>query len=949
MILFLLHSLFIVQRMYADNIVGYDLISDNNSTIGLASNHPGGLFSTSSLLTPPIYESDQAFSSGWDVGEQYWTISPFNTTGLISISVSAFMSSEDDGPRDFILQYKLSGGTWTGAGAITVSGTNANKNIVLPDECANVNNLSIRWITGSNTAVNGSATTNTGRSFINSISILGNQPIIPTTNSSNITFVSMTDSTITVDATPGNGDHRIVYIVSNTTGSVAPTFPVPTDDDTFIANSDYKTGNPTGYQVVYNGTGTKVTVKVPNPSNQYWVRYYDYILNVSMPRYTVKIDTNNPNLCALPTIVSNDAILIRLTTATIGGTILASPSSVTSRGTLFRITNSLGTSTTQGRLTENGGPFMGSFTRNLSSLTRGSRYYFKAFARNSSGTAFSNELYFENIPIFSGSGAWETPELWNVQQVPGSGTTFGSLLDKPVVNGNSTLNTSTACTALTINASNTLNISPGAFMNATTLNNNGGTAGLVIKASSSAANGSLKWINGTPQGTVEMYSKASWNLSDPSVNNRHKWQYFGIPVSTLTPSPTLDGSRVRLWDEAGTSIENHWNSLSNASTLVPFIGYEITQSTSKTYTFKGNLVNSNFSQTNLPYTSGALYPGQYIFANPYTAAINIASLAGKFGSNMEESVYLYNTGSFDDWYNTTNTGETIANTGTGAGQYTVATPATVGNLGVPTQIPSMQAFLIKSKSNSPANNSLVFNYNDVIAGNTEQQRVRSIENSSDKVALRIDVKGNRFSDKMWLFSDAECTRNYDSGWDGLKLFGSSRAPQIFAMEKDGYYQINAVSDLNNSNLGFQAGEDVDYIITITSQNLNKQYAGVFLVDVLEKTITNISVSGTEYHFKAVSTPKATNRFQIVTRNYEKDAPDNDSQLKIFSAQRNIFVENTSNGSGELMVYDIYGRMVKQFTFTANNITSLDKTLAPGAYLAKAIINGEEITKRLIVR
>ena len=76
----------------------------------------------------------------------------------------------------------------------------------------------------------------------------------------------------------------------------------------------------------------------------------------------------------------------------------------------------------------------------------------------------------------------------------------------------------------------------------------------------------------------------------------------------------------------------------------------------------------------------------------------------------------------------------------------VSTPATVGNLGVPRQIPSMQAFLVKAKSNTPANNSLNFTYNEVVGNNTERQRVKASNNSTstDKVAMRIDVKRNVF-------------------------------------------------------------------------------------------------------------------------------------------------------------------------------------------------------------
>ena len=77
------------------------------------------------------------------------------------------------------------------------------------------------------------------------------------------------------------------------------------------------------------------------------------------------------------------------------------------------------------------------------------------------------------------------------------------------------------------------------------ITNSVGSAGILLKSrtvsdvdatgglDSQYANGSLIFGSGSPSATVEMYSKANWNLSN-AVNNKYKWQFFTIPVKTMT-------------------------------------------------------------------------------------------------------------------------------------------------------------------------------------------------------------------------------------------------------------------------------------------------------------------------------------------------------------------------------------------------------------------------------
>ena len=478
-----------------------------------------------------------------------------------------------------------------------------------------------------------------------------------------------------------------------------------------------------------------------------------------------------------------------------------------------------------------------------------------------------------------------------------------------------------------------------------TITTNGSDSLIYIASNSTDPNGSLIFHNGSGapvHATVEMYSKAFYDELG-ATNQKYHWQYFGIPISQVTASPTFDNSYVRSWDETGDAITNHWISLTNSSVLQPFMGYEITQKAATTIIFSGQLVNTDFNSGPLSVTPTALFPGQHIYANPYTAAIDIRQLT--FGAQTEATVYLYNTGTYDQW---TQSGG--ADTpGTGAGQYVSVPKNTAGSSGLPRQIPSMQAILVKALSLS-SDATFGITYNTVIMNNTDPQRAPGIsyQAGNDKVSTLIDVKGTNYSDKMWLFTQPGCTQNFDNGWDGAKMPGIALTPQIFAIGNDGNYQVNAVDDINNTVLGFQAGQDVAYTLTFTHQNLKTKYESVYLVDLVENKAVDITESGSTYSFNAESTPTSVKRFMIATRNIEKNAVDKDTQLKVFSSGNVVFVQNLGSLNGEVNIYNMSGRCIKKAPFVPYGVTALQVGTVPGAYVVNATTNTERVSKRIIL-
>ena len=513
-----------------------------------------------------------------------------------------------------------------------------------------------------------------------------------------------------------------------------------------------------------------------------------------------------------------------------------------------------------------------------------------------------------------------------------------------------TLNTDfTVDTLLTVNSGKYLVIPTETQLNVIgTITNNAGVGGIYIRSDSLTANGTLIFHNlqNSPVlATVEMYTKAYYDPSGPA-GYKYKWQYFGTPLAK-TPFygyGLFDGSYVRKWVESGTTISNHWINVPITDSLYTFKGYEITQTDPKFIYFQGQLVNSDYSSGQLPYTSSALYPGESVLANSYTSAIDIRQL--NFGSQMEWTVYMYNCGSYNDW-NISGAGNTPGNS---PGQYTSVPIFTAGYGGLPSQIPSMNAFLVKAMSVS-ANATLSYSYTNSAVKNTDLQHVKRFKSpaTTEKSFTILDVTGSRFADRMWLFSDPACTHSFDNGWDGVKAFGSALYPQIYSVEADGNYQTDGVNDIHNTDIGFKAGEDSVYTLTVTHQNMETLYPTIYLEDLKNNTTTDISQSGTQFTFVAHATDTISKRFRIVTSTGIVSATNTETvgKLKVFSSNHTVFVHNTENLHGELSIYDISGQLVSKQSF-GTGISTFPLNLGSGIYIAKVLSGKNKVVSRLVI-
>lgn len=955
LLLVLAFAMLVGQNALATDIVAYSLASSSAATSGVAINFPTmGRTLTSSGVTSSGYSIGNGHTCyGWNaVGSDQWTTNAFSTIGYISLAVVGQMKAANTGPRDFKAQYRIGAGTWTDVPddatyvddnpLITLTNSfGASFKFRLPASCENNSSISVRLLQNSTVSVTGGSIGAAlgDNASIKGVSVQAEAFAAPTSQSKFISIVSVTPTTITIACTPGSGNRRLLKI--NTVNS----FTSPTNDVNYTGNSDYSSGS--GEQTVFVGSGTtsKVVITVPSATSQYWLRYYEYNALGVLTRYSTldEAANGNPKLCALENIHTPTYANVRLLNVDAGATIVTpTTGTILERGVYFNNTPGIDeTSIISANVSSLGGIYSHPI---VGGVYRGSTIYFRGYVTNESGTILTeDEASFSNVPIFTGTGNWGTAARWNVQEVPGANgdVTYGSVDDSPIIRGTCTLTASNSVTNLTIENTRSLAINTASSLNAVgTLTNDAGNSGILIKSAAGVANGSLIWATGTPSGTVQMYSKAY-------QDTKYHWQYFGIPVTSYTLGTLGANVRIRKYDETNHDATGNnvglWKpsttggSLGNGDPLVPVDGYEVTQPAATTYSFTGTLNHANVSKT-LAFTSAADWSGQHILANPFTAAVDISGLI--FGVDTESNVYLYNAGSLAEW--TAAGGATVD--GTAAGQYTVSNGAFAGVFGVTAQIPSMQGFLVKAMNN---NGGATFDmpYSSVMS-NTIAQRAPK---ASNKVATRIDVEGAKYSDKMWIFTEPTATRAFDNGFDGPKILGSALTPQLYAMEEDGNYQINAVNDMNNTFLGFQAGSETKLKLVFTHQNLEGNYGSVYLVDLLENKTVDVTASGTEYAFTAEATPTMAKRFKIVTQTTAVKNPSANSLLKLISTPSSVILSNPTNEAGSLVIYNLSGSALQKVNFVDNGLMTIPINLGKGIYVAKAKTATEEVTEKLIIR
>ena len=345
--------------------------------------------------------------------------------------------------------------------------------------------------------------------------------------------------------------------------------------------------------------------------------------------------------------------------------------------------------------------------------------------------------------------------------------------------------------------------------------------------------GSHATANGLNNATVN-FSTLSNGEEDNTASDA---QYVGTPFGNH-PKMVYQFYNSWMYKFINTGVPG-WTRVDGEDGLDAFQGYCIfsADGTGHTYWMQGTLVASEDQTISLRHNGGdgSNANNENMLANSWMAPIQISAFDASDFTNADATIYIYNTGSPDDYRD--NNGAT--STGTQAGQYSLYTVNTCPTTAI---IPSMQAFSVYTHGSTPSI-SLDYSkivYDPAVAGSVVPGKNRAPQRTEtdepEKMRLYIGAESG-YGDMLYMLEREDFAEGFENGWDGRKMFGEDVAPQLYAITPDGNMAINCIPTFEGQLLGFRKGaQDNTYTFTFEYDGDNMWY----LNDIKEQTSTLIS-------------------------------------------------------------------------------------------------------------
>ena len=578
----------------------------------------------------------------------------------------------------------------------------------------------------------------------------------------------------------------------------------------------------------------------------------------------------------------------------------------------------------------------GKFT--LRAIQEGNDSYLLTGTIEKEFTTTIGNLIFDNK---AGDNEWTTAENWKPdsrlnlhRNITTEDNITLEIADELIIKNNTAIETEKQ---LTISNGNTT-IQPQGELNANIINIDEEKGGeLILQADENGS--AILTYNNTDENkvnaTVQLYSIASsnglWNGQAGNFKDP-KWQYLGVVAeevdyNELNPNGTSNW--IYLWDETKNANYGCWaEKMKSGSTLKAWNGYGLAQEFTHTYTYSGSLVNGDhtYQLTHTP-TDDTVWPdlGNNLITNSYTAPIDITTLKTDDFANAEATIYIYNTGGYNEWKNNEN------KMGHGPGQF-IAIPVesaeVLSDEDYPKNIASGQAFFVFAIG---ADASFSVNYENNVCATTNKTNIKRSRISNNLFnVLKIQVVSSTSNDRLYLLEHENTTADFDNGYETNKIFDNPNGPQIYATTSFGYTAINCDTSFNGQSIGFVAhSENEIYTMTFDIEKLHS-YEQLWLFDTETELYVNI-LKQEEYQFYASTTPN-NNRFYITTVN--PNAPQQDTTTGVID--NSTLWNDILAQKQPIYLYNIAGQLIGEYKQQSN--------LPAGVYLIRS---GNKTTKLIV--
>ncbi len=488
------------------------------------------------------------------------------------------------------------------------------------------------------------------------------------------------------------------------------------------------------------------------------------------------------------------------------------------------------------------------------------------------------------VTVWNGDGFWSEASRWS-KGVPSSASRA------VVESGNLTLDVDGEAAGITIMPGAGLKIEKGKTMHVNgdlfLLSDSTGDASLVN-------NGTLSVAGNTE---IQKYVPAG------------KWHLIAPPTEDSTA--VFYGLKTNMWDEK----TGMWVPLSSQNRPVQAgEGFAVQSAMETVLHYHGLPRSSGFSPMVSLSGSKPEKDGWNLVGNAFTAAIDWNS-PYLVKNNLDNTVYFWD--------------------GT---QYLVYNGTVrVGSGGVSSLIPGQEGFFVHAYGNMPR---LVVPP-EALAGNAPE-KTGDVAGEKENL-LRLQIEGNGYRDETMILFDSLATNGFDHAYDAYKRPGIEEAPMLYSMQDNDLLALNVQPfDGPVDSVMVGVGSNTPGSFTLRAVNLSSfsKEMTITLEDVETGEVTDLrkdsvvvfQVSSQTYglRFKV--------RFQTGTTGIGPHATVN-SNLKVFVGENAILYLKQTRGKplyGRINIYDVMGRLQKEFVLNGNPAQQFRLSLPAGVYVVRVV-------------
>ncbi len=433
------------------------------------------------------------------------------------------------------------------------------------------------------------------------------------------------------------------------------------------------------------------------------------------------------------------------------------------------------------------------------------------------------------------------------------------------------------------------------------------------------------------------------------------WQYIGIPVKEVKKSPVFKGAKVRLYDEKKNDPDHYyqkWIDVMPTDNMIAFKGYEVApvlKGSEGVRQIQGQL---NLCEQTIKLTrqaaevkaskaeteDGRRYGlGYNIVGNSFMAGVDIKNItlaSGEDGVDMDNTVYIYTTGSWDDWKNQNGKNVKVK------GGYEAVSIDKAGENGVTSTLAPMQGFMVKYNNSkySDKTGKLTIPYVG-LKSEAEPLRAKSFVMDGDfsRGSVMVTMDNGKVVDKFWTYQEENATPAYDPQLEGEKL--NMGEPSVFATTTDGKnVQISSLPSLIGSTFSVETAKGDTYNMELNAWSLN--YQNLKLVDLKKKTVIPFNNGKARYFFMATVDGIEHNRFMFA------DTPETDFE-KVMGAVTGIDNVSITLTKGEAELFNLSGAKIGTFSLPLD-AKKLKGQVPTGVYLIKATDGTNVQTSKIVI-